>query len=43
MSRSIIEKSEAGCRKRILKESKAIDGEASAQGSGHMVELGPAP
>lgn len=43
MSRSIIEKSEARCRNRILKESKVIDGEASAEGSGRMDELGPVP
>ena len=43
MSRSIIEKSETGCRNKTLKESKVIDGQASAQGSGHMGELGPAP
>lgn len=30
MLRSIIEKSETGCRNRTLKESKFIDGEASA-------------
>ena len=42
MLRSIIEKSETGCRNRTLKESKFIDGEASVQGSGRMGELGPA-